>query len=459
MELSAEKFLESVSNQHTRKEYRYGVKAFCDWFGKSPEEILKMRQEDLTQRPGENLVEYKNRAARFEREIEAFHDSVLKQGKAINTARTVTLGIRQLFRFYQMPILMRKGSKVTKTVKTTRSFPLRIEHVREMFKVADLRERVILSLATDLGLRMSDFLKLKKTDIPDLNQQPPIPFEIMTGKEYVVASGFLSSESVELLKSYMNYLDQREKEREQRAHRQHRRIKKNPYLFPSNGNRSITEERINGLLKSLSEKAKITTSGKSLTFHCFRKMYLSASIDSGIGLTAGKKMVGKAIPQSDDTYLTTVKLKDKFIQLKKSLTIQQIPEPESEKQIQDLKDVVTTLQKKIVQTEKIAQTVTEDNEKITKKLDEMRQDLQNLQTFYKVIRDAVPENLLAYLQRAKMSSDETDRYRVLKLHLQAYLDQIEEQVLAEEENPKALLKPAEESNKKEQTSEREHKSK
>jgi hypothetical protein len=44
-------------------------------------------------------------------------------------------------------------------------------------------------------------------------------------------------------------------------------------------------------------------------------MSLSASIDSGIGLTAGKKLCGKAIAQSDDTYLTTAKLREKFTQL------------------------------------------------------------------------------------------------------------------------------------------------
>jgi len=88
MELSVETFLESVSNPHTRKEYRYGVKAFCEWFRKSPEEILRMRQEDLPQKAGENLIEYKNRAAQFEKEIERFHDYVLKQGKSINTIRT-----------------------------------------------------------------------------------------------------------------------------------------------------------------------------------------------------------------------------------------------------------------------------------------------------------------------------------------------------------------------------------
>lgn len=408
MELSVETFLESVSNPHTRKEYRYGVKAFCEWFGKSPEEILRMRQEDLTQIAGENLIEYKNRAVRFEKEIERFHDFVLKQGKSINTARTATLGLRQLFRYYQMPLLMRKGTGVTKTVKTTRSFPLRIEHIREMFKVADLRERVILSMATDLALRMSDFIRLKKSDLPDLNLEPPIPFEIMTGKEDVVANAFLSAETVELLKSYISALSQREKDRRERARRRGGKVHENPYLFPSNGSRPITEERVNGLLKILAEKARINTNGKSLTFHCFRKVFLSESVNSGIGLTAGKKLIGKAMPQSDDTYLTTVQLRAKFIQLKKFLTIQQTAEPESEKKIEDLKDVVTGLQKDLVRQEEITSAVTEKNVQITRDLEEMKKQIEVFQTLVEFLRDVgVTDDMLAKLALEKLHREST----------------------------------------------------
>ena len=53
-------------------------------------------------------------------------------------------------------------------------------------------------------------------------------------------------------------------------------------------------------------------------------MFLSASIDSGICLTAGKLMCSKAVAKSDSTYLTTVKLRDTFIQLKRFLTINEI---------------------------------------------------------------------------------------------------------------------------------------
>ena len=46
-----------------------------------------------------------------------------------------------------------------------------------MFEVADLRERVILSMATDLGQRTVDFINIKKKDLPNLNQETPITFE------------------------------------------------------------------------------------------------------------------------------------------------------------------------------------------------------------------------------------------------------------------------------------------
>ena len=242
-----------------------------------------------------------------------------------------------------MPIRIRKGSKVSQTVKSNRNFPLAIEHVRAIYKFADLRERVILSMATDLGLRIGDFLQLKKNDIPDLSGEPPISFDLMTSKEKVVAHGFLSQESVELLKLYLPTLEEK---------------KDNPYLLSSNGKSHISDEWLNRLLQELARKAGIDLKGKDLTFHCFRKMFLSTSIDSGIGLTAGKKMCGKAIAQSDDTYLTTVHLKEKFIQLKKFLTITATVSPENHEKMAALENAVIKLQEELDAQKLITQTVT-----------------------------------------------------------------------------------------------------
>jgi integrase len=383
MELSVQEFLDSVSNPNTKKEYRHGAKKFCDWFGKSAEEVLEMRKNDLTQRQGENLVEYRNRAARFEKEIEKFHSYLLSQSFTINTSRNLTLGIRQLFRFYEMPIRIRSGSKVSQTVKTTKNFPMTIEHVRAMFVVADLRERVVLSMATDLGLRIGDFIKIRKTDIPDLDQQAPIQLELMTDKEKVVAHGFLSQETVDLLRVYVPTLEGKSG---------------NPYLFPSNGESHISDEWLNRLLQRLAEKAQIRLNGKNLTFHCFRKMFLSASIDSGIGLTAGKKLCGKAIGESDDTYLTTVNLREKFIQLKKFLMIKETVKLEDSTVIESLKATVAKLHEELTQQKTVTDAVTEKNLKISKDIEKLQNQLQDTQLVLDLIKQVLTPEILTKLQ-------------------------------------------------------------
>jgi integrase len=370
--MSVQEFLNSVSNPRTRKGYRFGLNKFVEWFGKPAEEILAMRQKDLTQKPGENLVEYRNRAARFEKEIEKFHSYLIENGYSINSARNMTLGIRQLFRYYQMPVTMRSGSKVSQTVKTTKNFPLTIENVRKMFDVANLKERMVLALAVDTGLRISDFLAIKKTDLPPLDAEPPIAFTLLTQKEKIPAHCFISRETVNQLKTYLPTL----------------RKKNNLYLFASNGKSNISDEAVSKMLKRLAEKAQIDLNGKSLTFHCFRKMFLSASIDSGIGLTAGKKLCGKAIARSDDTYLTTVKLREEFIQLKKFLAIKQSPEIENQ-QIEKLSAMVAKLAKELDQQKVISQAVTSENLKIRREFKQRVTELNEKLASARLIEEQV----------------------------------------------------------------------
>jgi len=307
-----------------------------------------------------------------------------------------------------MPVRIRAGSKVTKTVKTSKSFPLRIEHVRKMFAVADLRERVILSMATDLGLRIGDFIKLKKDDLPSIDEEPPISFDVMTGKEEVAAHGFLSQETVNLLKVYLPTLEKK---------------KDNPYLFPSNGKSHISDEWLNKLLQRLADKSKIAMNGKSLTFHCFRKMLLSAAIDSGIGLTAGKKLCGKAIAQSDDTYLTTVNLRQRFVQLKKFQSIKEQPKVETEK-IESLKNAVNGLQEELTRQKVIIDAISEENIRT-------KEELRKLQPLVEFVNSFDPtedlKKILNMLKEDYSDLSPEDKLRPLKVEFSPYISkQLEE---------------------------------
>ena len=84
---------------------------------------------------------------------------------------------------------------------------------------------MVLSLAVDTGLRISDFLKIKKTDLPPLDAEPPIAFTLLTQKEKIPAHCFLSQETVDQLRTYLSTL----------------RKKNDEYLFASNGKSHISE--------------------------------------------------------------------------------------------------------------------------------------------------------------------------------------------------------------------------
>ena len=364
LELSVQEFLDSLPSRGTRKVYKYGLNKFLEWYGKTGKEVLEERKDDLTQRHNEDIVTYRNRAANYERIIESFYNHLIEEGYKINAAKSITHGIRQLFRFYHMDVRMRSGSNVNRIVKTQKSFPLTIEHVRRMYDVANFRERVILSMATDLGLRIGDFLQIKKPDLPDLSQEAPIAFDVMTDKEDVIAKGFLSKETVDLLKKYLETLSE-----------------DNPFLFPSNQktNKPISKSQMGNLLRDLAQKAEIkVANGKSLSFHCFRKMFLSAAIDSGVGLTVGKILCGKTVDASDSTYLTTVKLRQHFIQLKKFLTIEVQPKVEEE-EVAFLKRAVSRLQEDLSIQRTISETLGEENNKLKSELELLKESQSGLE--------------------------------------------------------------------------------
>jgi len=152
--MKEEDFLQSLGKS-TRKSYRTGLRKFEEYFGKSIDEVLKLREQDLV---SDNI----HQKRRFEKEIEKFHQSLLEKGYGVNTARTMTLGIIQIFRFYDMPIRRRYGSKISKTIISTRDHVLTIFDIREMYKVGDLRARTLLCVSKDLGWRISDFLGVLK---------------------------------------------------------------------------------------------------------------------------------------------------------------------------------------------------------------------------------------------------------------------------------------------------------
>ena len=313
-------YIKEAKSKATYKNYKQGIKKFVEWYGKSADEILKERFEDL--RSTEQTVR-----RRFNREIEKFHRHLRRNlGHPQNTAVAYTEGIRQLFRFYDMDI---KGlpTEVTRKVVTTKDFVPTISQYRDMFNCGNVLDRTIISTALDLAWRIGDFSKIRKDTLPNLELEAPIPFDLITEKEEVVSKSFLSSQTIQLLKTYLKTLP-----------------KDNPYLFPSNKNKHLDSESINKRLKVLAKKANIhIPKGKRLRFHAFRKRFLSECANLKIDINTAKILVGKSVSKDMLTYLSEVEHKKAFLEVHERLRLTVEPE---------LKAVVSVKDERIRELEK-----------------------------------------------------------------------------------------------------------
>jgi len=302
LEMKKEDFLQSLGKS-TRKSYKTGLRKFEQYFGKPIDEILKLRERDLA---SDNI----HQKRRFEKEIEKYHQSLLEKGYAVNTARTMTLGIIQIFRFYDMPIRKRHGSKISKTVISTRDHMLTIFDIREMYRVGDLRARTLLCMSKDLGWRISDFLSTLKIEVkPLLKRKPPASFRKLTKKEKVPAYSFLSNESLQHLKIYLPTLKP-----------------DNKWLWEGKRRNShLDAESVNDLLKKLAKDAQLELTG-SLHFHAFRKLFMTTGVELGCNHWAIKMLVGKAVNSSDLTYISQAQLSEAFLKISNVLRINE-PQP------------------------------------------------------------------------------------------------------------------------------------
>ena len=317
-------YVKETKSKNTWKEYKHGIEKFAEWFGKSPNEIMELRTQDWA---STDLHQKK----RFVREIEKFHKSLIEKEYTINSARTMCLGVMQLFRFYEMPVTIQTGSDVSKTVVSTKDYVPTPEQNREMFKMADdLRSKIIISLGKDLGWRIGDFVKIKKEQLPNLEQEAPVLFELITEKEDVIAKSFISAESVELLKQYLPTLP-----------------KENPYLFPSNSEKFIDSDTINRSLKQLAEKANIKIpQNKRLRFHAFRKRFLSTCANLSIDVNIAKILVGKDVESSMLAYLSEVEHRIAFLKVHEVLRLTEMPmrkTRESATELEERLDVVENI--------------------------------------------------------------------------------------------------------------------
>jgi integrase len=346
-----EAFLDSYSRKSTMRMYRRGLQLFSEWCQKDVETILRERKDDLTPRPNESLVDAKQRANRFERRLEDFHKWTLERGYKLNSARTLCLGLMQLFRYYSMGITLRAGSPVAQTEIKTDDFILLPEHVRAMFHVAkDLRSKLLISMGNDLGWRIGDVITIQRNELPNLKQTPPIQWLRITRKERQAAKTCLSKTTTLLLKEYLANVPT-----------------KGPYLFNGNGGGHISDETVNARLRDLARDTEIEIGNADLHWHCFRKMVISMGKNLSIDPDMVDIMTGKAVKKSMLTYLAGLDVKTAFQKLQTVLGLTTLTE-EGDNQMKTLESENKELRQQLEAIRNVLLTVLGVNRKELEKI-------------------------------------------------------------------------------------------
>lgn len=287
-----EDWLAAIPSKYTQKTYRSGIKKFEEFYGKPIESLLNLSDEELGHI------------------IDKFY-SWLKQEKRHpqNTCRNYANCPIQYMKYFSKNPKYKKSLGIYRSTITTRDHPVEISEIQKMASVANLREQILLEVYL-LGLRVRDVSKLRWKTFA-ANSESPIPVMINCVKEETVAHAFINEEFKTLLCKYLPTID-----------------KENPYLFQSKnwqgdkrkGIQNLSPKQILNILNDLIKRAGIQKNGV-FGWHTGRKLFLTTAAELGISPWASKMMVGKSFENSDETYVSRMKLKPDFIKISNVLKL------------------------------------------------------------------------------------------------------------------------------------------
>ena len=164
----------------------------------TPDQILAQRELDL--RSTDRKVQ-----RRFESEFKAFLAKKRDEGFKVATQQVMYASIRSFFEIHYYPLIMRKGdypkgdSDGVKRATKEAILKTLAHKTRNSFTA-----HTLIMFIKDTGLRISDVVALKCSDIPQLieNGVCPIQLNVITEKTNLLAKTFIGKEAIDALKTY-----------------------------------------------------------------------------------------------------------------------------------------------------------------------------------------------------------------------------------------------------------------
>lgn len=289
-----EAWLEEYHKEGVRKSNRNRFSKYLEWCNKTPTELVE---------------EFDNKTVRSQ--ILKFQNYLLNEypqqdgtkGLKPNSARAIIGSVRAFYSSQCESVKGLKG-KIVQAQASVGEHIFSLQDLREMHKIANTRDKAILSTGVSLGWEASLIVDMDRNFIESQvkrtksQKQDFISFEWIRPKTGARIFGILNPCALEDLERYL------------------KKTAKNPNKKLWNG---LTAKGLNDILKRLVEESGIVTTG-SIRWHLLRKFLLSQLSDIGLNEWECKAIVGKKIPVTDATYLRTIQ-KQAFEKYKKGYAL------------------------------------------------------------------------------------------------------------------------------------------
>lgn len=309
-------WIESYTNKQTNALLRLGYTAFIEFMQESTgqkwddQKLIKERTEDLDKRTyifEQKLIEFYNWLATVQIRYKKLRTKD-RQKISDSTRKSYLKGIRSFFAFHRLDFQLTNQQKLKLSKKpkpAIRYYDFSLADITQMSRFANPKERYILIVGKDVGLRSIDFINLKQglfTAHMKEEEQPYALGKIYTQKEGVTAYPFLSEEGKQASELWLKVLESKGL-----------RDDNKPML-------SIKKTELSENLKRLAKKSGIQIANEKVRFHGLRK-FLIDRLSSVTSESKWKMIAGKQV--SEQAYVSELQLREVYaralplIQIKK----------------------------------------------------------------------------------------------------------------------------------------------
>jgi integrase len=236
-------------SKHTEREYCRALKAFCDWIGKNPDQLIAERKAEL--KDSETEMNTENRLREF--------CAILENKKTVTRTTIATkyhAPVKSFYSYNNLPLKLKTPKHTTRERE-----PHTVEEIKALMKIVDVRERAFIMFLKDSGMSREDAVTVRYGDIKVEYEagKEVIHLKVVRQKESIEYDTFIGKNAIDAIKAYLEY-----------RQRKGEKITDNSTLLATWNGRPIKPENFSAIFDRLSDEAGFKTSP-----HRFRKYFES----------------------------------------------------------------------------------------------------------------------------------------------------------------------------------------